>query len=188
MFVNVIDFGAARTILSPLISGLTLGSVLASRWQSPDQAIPNRNRPLSFCISLLVMMCLFNSGCGQRNATAVNVPYRLGESQGRLTLSMAEATLVFEGIANPSSRGEGSFNIPLLAGSTGGGSRNEGAFTITTSEATGLCTVSISGRTFKLIERGTQVEFSDRAYPLDVQQTILVAKDGTTTVEDQQQR
>src|SRR4051812_17720081 len=94
---------------------------------------------------LLLTACLLTAGCGTHTGSppAAGVPYRLGEQDGRLTMTVGQVTLVFEGI--PAGTGAaGTAGNFFLAGA-GGGSVDVGGVSIRHKEADGVCTVTVQG-------------------------------------------
>jgi hypothetical protein len=107
---------------------------------------------------------------------------------GKPTLAIGKVTVVFEGIhmrhdGKAAALSEGIFHVPHRGEKTTGGTAGVNDLKISESFADDMNTISLNDQSFKLIENGTKLAFSDRTVALDDgAQTIAVAKDGTTQV------
>jgi len=139
--------------------------------------------------SLLLANCIIAGGCGQSNQPVQKppVPYMLSVQDNRNpSIAIGKLTIVFEGIqirheGKASELAKGSFHVPRPGTKTVGGTLKVNDLTISESFTDGVNTISFNDQSFKLIEDGTKLAFTDRTVALDDEpQTIHVAKDGTT--------
>ena len=142
--------------------------------------------PAAHLLLLVTATAALNHQIPNAYATT-EVPYRLVVSGWQATLRIGKSTLLFEVIAgDPASVSttHGKFNIPVTARASGCSTQISAGPTIKTEESSGQCIVSLNSHSFTLSENGSSIVFPDHTYALDVEQTIVVAKDGTTNVAD----
>jgi hypothetical protein len=121
---------------------------------------------------------LLAAGCSRTPPANAGVPYRLGEKDGKLTMTFNKLTLLFEGVAaKPGINGSGgTIIISKVPGNTSGGSSSFDGIEVKHAEAEGTSTVTVNGYTFKLIDGGAKLVLGDKTYDVNDEQTVTVPK------------
>ena len=132
----------------------------------------------SGCIVVIVAVGLFAAGCSRTPPANAGVQYRLGENDGKLTMTIGRLTLVFEGVpAKPGINGSsGTIVISKVPGNASGGSSSFEGIEVKHAEADGTSTVTVNGYTFKLIDGGAKLILGDKTYDVNDEQTVTVPK------------
>ena len=142
--------------------------------------------PDSRRILFAVAAGLLALGCSRSSTTATGfIPYKLGERDGALTLTVGSLTLVFESVPPPEGHaGSAGTFTPPTPGSSGRADSGFGGLTVKQAWADGVNTITVGGTSFKLTDGGAKLTFGDQSFALDgPAQTITVAKDGTAKVQ-----
>src|SRR5204863_9945826 len=108
------------------------------------------------------------------------IPYELGEKDGSLTMAVGKLTLVFDGVKVPEAYKGSSGSISIAVPGRSGNSKNDfGGLVIKQEWAEGTTDISVNGCEFRLIDKGTKLEFADESYPVnDKEMTIVVSRTG----------